>query len=181
MPPDSVRVRSSFFAVSENASSSSVARCLRSRRRHSEVAAVVVERLLAREEPVEVEVLRREPDREPRLGVVVDGVVPEHADVAGGRLRQPGRAVDQRRLAGAVGAEQPEELARADLERDALERLGAGRVALDEVCDLQCRGHCRTGNIGSAMCFQCGCPHVHGMSTAPIRTRRPPEPALQRA
>ena len=72
-----------------------------------------------------------------RLAVVVHGVVAEDADRAGRRLREPGRAVDQRRLAGAVGPEQAEELALLDLQRDALERLGAGRVALDQVFDLQ--------------------------------------------
>ena len=46
MPPDSVRVRSLLFSVSENASSSSLARSRRSCLRHPEVAAVVVERLL---------------------------------------------------------------------------------------------------------------------------------------
>src|SRR5215213_6027681 len=105
--------------------------------RHAEVAAVIVERLLEREEPVEVEVLRRQPDRQPRLGVVVDGVVAEHADRARRRLREPRRAVDQRRLAGAVGPEQAEELTRADRQRDALESLRAGLVALVEVRDLQ--------------------------------------------
>ena len=82
---------------------------------HPEVAGVVVERLLDGEEPVEVELLRGQPDRLARLAVVVDRVVAEDLDRAPGRLRQAGRAVDQGRLAGAVGPEQPEELPRLDL------------------------------------------------------------------
>jgi hypothetical protein len=39
--------------------------------------------------------------------------VAEDLDAPGRRLREPGRAVDERRLARAVGAEQPEELALA--------------------------------------------------------------------
>ena len=73
-------------------------------------------------------------------------------------LREPRRAVDERGLAGAVGAEQARELALLDLERDALKGLGAGRVALDEVGDLQGVRHRRTGDIGSATRFQCGWP-----------------------
>ncbi len=87
---------------------------------HPEVAGVVVERLLAGQKPVEVELLRREPHRLARLGVVLDRVMAEDLDAPAGRLRQPGGAVDQRGLAGAVGAEQPEELTVADLEVDPL-------------------------------------------------------------
>ena len=43
--------------------------------------------------------------------------------LAAGRADQPARDLDQRRLAGAVGPEQPDELAVADLEADALEGL----------------------------------------------------------
>ena len=75
---------------------------------------MVVERLLDGQEPVEVELLRRQADGLTRLAVVVDRVVAEDLDRARGRLRQAGRAVDQGRLAGAVGAEQAEELARLD-------------------------------------------------------------------
>ena len=57
-----------------------------------------------------------------------------------GRAR-PGGAVDQRRLARPVGAEQAEELALADLERHALQRLRAGGVALDQVADLERRSY----------------------------------------
>ena len=134
-------MRSSRFSVSEKVSSSSLVRSRRSLLRHPEVAGVVVERLLDGQEPVEVELLRGQPDRLAGLAVVVDRVVAEDLDRARGRLREPGRAVDQGRLAGAVRAEQAEELARLDLERDAAQRLDPGRVALDQVLDV--RGPCR--------------------------------------
>ena len=60
-------------------------------------------------------------------------------DLAGGRLDGTGDALDQRRLAGAVGAEQAVDLAGPDVEVDALQRLDAG-VLLDEVRDLEDRG-----------------------------------------
>ena len=56
---------------------------------------------------------------------------PKIRAVAARRQQQRGEDLDQRRLAGAVGAEQPEELAGGDLEVDAVERddrLRLGRV-----------------------------------------------------
>ena len=65
-------------------------------------------------------------------------------DVAAGRRVEPAQAVEEGRLAGAVGSDQPEDLALVEVERDAVERddaakahhdladfeqLGAGRVA----------------------------------------------------
>jgi hypothetical protein len=130
---------------------------------------VEVERLLHGQEEVDVEVLRREADRAARRLVVVDRVVAEDRDLAAGRLREPGRAVDQRRLAGAVGPEQAEELTRLDVERDALERLDAGGVALDEVGDLQCL---RNGiePIGRSRAYPCpGLPPLRSAITRSIR------------
>jgi hypothetical protein len=116
--------------------------------RHPEVAAVVVERLLARQEPVEVEVLRRQADRETRLLVVVDRVVAEHANRAGGGLGKAGGAVDQRGLAGAVRAEQAEELAGLDPQRNATQGLDPGGVALEQVIDFE-GGHAAEATTGS--------------------------------
>jgi len=50
---------------------------------------VIVERLLDGEKPVDVRLLRGEPDRLARLGVVVDRIVAEDLDRAAGRLREP--------------------------------------------------------------------------------------------
>ena len=104
---------------------------------HPEVAGVVVERLLDGQEPVEVQLLRRQPDGLAGLAVVADRVVAEHPDRPGRRLREPGRAVDQRRLAGPVRAQQPEELPGFDVEGDAVQRLDPGRVALRQIFDVQ--------------------------------------------
>ena len=130
-------MRSSRLSVSEKVSSSSPGPLAPLALRHAEVAGVVVERLLDGEEPVEVQLLRRQPDRLPRRPVVADRVVAEDPDRPRGRLRQPGRAVDQRRLAGPVGPQQPEELPRRDIERDAAQRLDPGRVALGQILDVQ--------------------------------------------
>jgi hypothetical protein len=131
---------------------------------------VELERLLHGQEEVDVEVLRREADRAARRLVVVDRVVAEDGDLAAGRLREPGRAVDQRGLAGAVGPEQAEELTRLDVERDALERLDAGGVALDEVGDLQCL---RNGiePIGRFRAYPC--PGLPPLRSAMTRSMRP--------
>ena len=93
--------------------------------RHPEVAAVVVERLLERQEPVEVEVLGREPDREARLLVVVDRVVAEHADSPDVGWASPVAQWISVDLPAPFGPEQAEELALLDRERHALQRLGA--------------------------------------------------------
>jgi len=113
---------------------------------HPEVAAVIVERLLDGEKEVQVELLGGQADALARLTVVVDRVVAEDLDRPRGRARQPGRAVDQGRLAGPVGSEQAEEVTGSDLQRDVLERLGPRRIALDEVLDgergrRRLRGH----------------------------------------
>ena len=112
---------------------------------HPEVAGVVVERLLDRQEPVEVQLLRREADGLARLAVVADGVVAEDVDRPDVGCARPGRAVDQRRLAGPVRAQQAEELARLDLQRDPAQRLDAGRVALHEALDPEGLGDARGG------------------------------------
>ena len=54
---------------------------------------------------------------------------------AAGLVDQPGEDVDQRRLAGAVGAEQPEDLAARHVEADAVERALAARIGLLQVAD----------------------------------------------
>jgi hypothetical protein len=61
-------------------------------------------------------------------------------DLAGGRLDDARHALDQRRLAGAVGTEQAVDLARLHVEVDALERAHAGEL-LDEPADLEDRAH----------------------------------------
>ena len=57
------------------------------------------------------------------LGHDVDA---QHPDGAGAGPRKAGQHADQRRLAGAVGTEQAEELALLDLERDLVDRAQPG-------------------------------------------------------
>ena len=68
---------------------------------------------------------------------LIDRVMAEDPDRARAGTGKAGGAVDKRRLAGTVGTEQAEEVARGDIQVDALERLCAGRVALDEALDLE--------------------------------------------
>ena len=67
---------------------------------------------------------------------VGERVLPVERHAASGGLEQPREDVHQRALAGAVGAEQPEE-PRRDVQRDALERRDGTGIDLDEVTDLQ--------------------------------------------
>ena len=62
-----------------------------------------------------------------------------HARASGGRRDRRGEHPDRRRLAGAVGAEQAEHLAGADLEVDALDGLDAARVGLGQPAHLDRR------------------------------------------
>jgi hypothetical protein len=69
-----------------------------------------------------------------------------HQDVAGARLIESGEAIEQRRLAGAVGPDQPEDFALVHVERHAIQRDDAaehdadvanrkqGSISLRELC-----------------------------------------------
>ena len=87
---------------------------------------------------LEVERLLLEDDAdvgERRDGVAAH-VVAEHADAAGVGREQAREQLHERRLAGAVGPEQGDELARGDAERDAVEGPH-GAVGLDHVHDAE--------------------------------------------
>jgi hypothetical protein len=64
--------------------------------------------------------------------------VAHHARPAPRRQHEPGEDVDERGLAGAVGAEEPEELALPDAEADVVEGLQAA-VVLGDSLDLDGR------------------------------------------
>ena len=103
---------------------------------HAVVAAVVDERLLDVEEAVEVDVLLGQPDQAPRLDASSCGVA-EHARLAARGADQVADGGDQRRLAGAVRAEQAEELARRDDEVDGVEREQPVVVPLGKCLQFQ--------------------------------------------
>ena len=85
--------------------------------------------------------LRHEPDQRAGDAVIGDDVVPVHQDAAARRIDDAADDADQRRLAGAVGAEQRENLAVADFQVDVLERLKAGGVGLVQMRDGNGGGH----------------------------------------
>ena len=98
--------------------------------------------LLAGEVQVEARVLEDDPDAAPDGGRVTVEVVAGDRDRAArlGEGRRQDR--DGRRLAGAVRAEEGEQLARLDIEADVVDRRGAGLpVALGQVVDGDDRSH----------------------------------------
>ena len=106
---------------------------------HAVVAAVEAQRLLDVEEAVEVDVLLREPDEAAGVERVVR--VAEDARLALRDADQVADGGDQRRLARAVRAQQPEELARPDLQVDPVERQEAVVVALRQAGELEGGDH----------------------------------------
>ena len=69
--------------------------------------------LVDAEVAVEGEALRQIADRSGDVAVLLDRIVAEDADAAGVGVQQPAERADRRRLAGAVGSDQPEHLAAA--------------------------------------------------------------------
>ena len=68
-------------------------------------------------------------------------------DPAGGRLVDAGHHVEAGRLAGTVGADQAEDLAGVDVERDAVERRDTAEAERD-VVDLE---HLALGQVGDLL------------------------------
>ena len=96
----------------------------------AEVARLDAQRLAHGEERVEHQLLRHHAEHAARAAVVGDARrAPMHATPPGVGARQAGDDVDQRGLAGAVRAEQAEELALLDGEAHAGERAQARRSA----------------------------------------------------
>src|SRR5208282_372543 len=87
------------------------------------------------------QLLRHQTDQRASGAIVRDDVMAGHRDAAAGRIDDAADDADQGRLAGAVRAEQRENLAVAYLQVDVLERLEAGGVRLGEVQDGNGGGH----------------------------------------
>ncbi len=94
-------------------------------RRLAEEPAAEPHRRPQRLEGIGGEFLRHQADHGAGGAVVRDDVMTVHRHGARGRLHDPADDVDQRRLAGAVGAEQRKNLAVADVQIDVLERAKA--------------------------------------------------------
>src|SRR5580698_2280048 len=101
--------------------------------RLAEQSARKPERRRRRLEGVGGEFLRYQPDQRARRAIVGNDVVTVDGDFAGGRVDDAANDTDQRRLAGAVGAEQREDLAVTDIQVDVFEGLEAGGVGLVEM------------------------------------------------
>ena len=87
---------------------------------------------------VEIDFLRHDADAGlGGLELPID-VVAEHVGRAGALVDERGDDADERRLAGAVGSEQREEIALLDIEIDAFERLDTVLVGLGETANRQC-------------------------------------------
>ena len=115
-------------------------------RRAAEEAAAEAHRAPHRLEHVGVQLLRDQTDLRPRGTVVAHDVVAVDEDPSRGRRDDAADDADQRRLAGAVRAEQGEDFAPADLQVDALQRLQARSVGLGQARDGDHRRHRREGN-----------------------------------
>ena len=131
MPPDSVMILLSFLSHSDR-SFSTFSMCA-GLARLAEQAAAEGHGRPHRFEGVGRQFLRHEADHRARGAVVGDDVVAVDEDAAGGRIDDAADDADQRRLAGAVRAEQREDFAAPDAQVDVLQRLEAGRVGLREV------------------------------------------------
>ena len=92
---------------------------------------------------VELLVDRRDAALERARGIARWKRLAHEKDLAARRLDRAGNALDQRRLAGAVGAEQAVHFGLENVEVDTLERLDS-RKLLDEVADLEDLRHWTT-------------------------------------
>ena len=90
----------------------------------------------ARQVGVERGLLQRGADRAADLGALVHDVQASHARAAGGRRQQRGEHQHRRRLARAVGPEETVDLARRDLEVDAVDGAHAALEVADQALDL---------------------------------------------
>lgn len=110
--------------------------------RHAVETGVVDQDVEGLFEQVEVHFLRDQADQPHRIAAVADQIGAEHLDLALREVHQRADDADQGGLARPVGAEQGEKVARRNVQRHALERLGAVVVGLAQVAHAQggCRG-----------------------------------------
>src|SRR5207248_3642559 len=66
------------------------------------------------------------------LALALPRDVPEDANLAAGRVQEAGQHLQRRRLAGAVRAEEADDLARLEVERHAVDRSDFAPAAVDE-------------------------------------------------
>ena len=147
-PPDSVWAGAFASGVRFSSPSSSSSRFRRSRRVEVQRLENRHDVLLDRKPAEDRRLLRQVADALSRANVhrIVGHVLAVENHPPGVRRRQSHGHVERRRLAGAVGAEQTDDLARSDLEADAADD-GAAAVRLGELVRAQ-RRHQRAGGAG---------------------------------
>ncbi len=101
--------------------------------------------LATRQQVLDGDLLHREADPPPDGAGLRGDIETEHARPTGGRPKQGGQDADGRRLAGAVGPQEGEELATFDGHVDAVERPGAAGIDLDQRLDLDGRSRWADG------------------------------------
>jgi hypothetical protein len=120
-------------------------------------------------EGIGVQFLRDQADLAARGAIVADDVVAVGEHGARARIDDAADDVDQRRLAGAVRAEQREDLAAGDRQVDALERVESVRVGLAEAGDRYDR--LRHADVGGDLGMRVD--HLNGYWGIEVREDRP--------
>src|SRR6185369_9966901 len=103
--------------------------------RNSIQARLDLERLAGREEGIEDDFLRDHPDRALRVAWMLVDVEAPDRDLAAGFHDQPGKDVDQGRLACAIRPQKAENLSAGHIEADLIEGLLAPSVGFAERFD----------------------------------------------
>src|SRR3569833_3100295 len=112
----------------------------------TKVAGLDAQGLAHVEEGIVDQFLRHHPERTARLAIVAHNVMAHDGSLAGIGTGESGEDGYQRRLAGAVGPQQAEELAWLDVERHAVQGLG-GAETLAQIVDVD--GGRRLAHVGS--------------------------------
>ena len=103
--------------------------------RAPEQAAAESDRGPYRLKSVRGQLLRHEADLHARSAVLALDIVTARSDLAAGRRDDSADDIDQRRLPGAVRAEQRKDFALADVEVDRLQRFKPGGIGFGEIAD----------------------------------------------
>ena len=110
-------------------------------RAHAEIAAHPVHDLARRGEGIDIEFLRAQPDQAARLAIILHRIDAENLDLAGGRFRDTGDAMNGGGFARAIRAQKAEKFAFGNRERNIVNRDGAAAINLAQMGDRKCGSH----------------------------------------
>ena len=85
--------------------------------------------------------LRHHPDQRAGLAIVIDDIKPVNSVAAAGSTQQPADGRNKRRLAGAIGTNERDNLAFLNIQRNDFQRLGAITIGFTKVANGQNRCH----------------------------------------